>query len=292
MPCLCRIRLLVVALALVAMLIPTRMHAQDDPNDMPLGDVARNLRKKTPTRPVIDDDNLTEVMQQADSRPSFGASLRFLMSGEGNGFRVTSPDVTCSLSFSSNVKSLLSSQYSELELPESDRARLEAHASIEGDALTISVHNATDWHVSEISVALTTISRELADISASIGKEKPENRSSSAAELGVGTKPDNTVIYRMRAVGVPWSAANFSSRLNHELAPGEEWHWAIVQARGYPPESYRREVSSQTALDSKKPMSKPPQFADPLAAPQAPEVTPVSTSEQDRSRLVPSSNPQ
>jgi hypothetical protein len=292
MPRLCQIRLLVVALAVGTALIPAPVHAQDDPNDVPLGDVARNLRKKTPARPVIDDDNLTQIMQQADSRHSFGASLRFLMAGEGNGFRVAAPDVTCSLSFSSNVKSLLSSQYSELDLPESDRARLEAHASVEGDTLTVSVHNATDWHVSEISVAFTTISSEASDTSVSTGNDKPEHGSSSETEIGLGRKPDNTVIYRMRAVGVPWSAANFSSRLSSQITPGEEWHWAIVQARGYPPESYRREVSSQTAEDGNRRRSNPPQVADPPAAPQGPEVTPVSSSEQDRHRLVPSLSPQ
>jgi hypothetical protein len=291
MPHLCQIRLLVVALTLGTTLVPARMHAQDDPNDVPLGDVARNLRKKTPVRAVIDDDNLTQVMQQADSRRSFGASLKFLMSDDVNGFRVAAPDVTCSLSFSSNVKSLLSSQYSELDLPEGDRERLEAHASIQGDILTISVHNATDWHVSEISVAFTTLSRQASDPSGSTGDDKLENGSSSAAESGAGRKPDQTVIYRMRAVGVPWSATNFSSRLNYQITPGEEWHWAIVQARGYPPESYRREITSQTAEQSNRTVDTP-QVAAPYAAPQSPELSPVSTSEQDRPRLVPSSNPQ
>jgi hypothetical protein len=95
----------------------------------------------------------------------------------------------------------------------------------------------------------------------------------------------------MRAVGVPWSATNFSSRLNYQITPGEEWHWAIVQARGYPPESYRREITSQTAEQSNRTVDTP-QVAAPYAAPQSPELSPVSTSEQDRPRLVPSSNPQ
>jgi hypothetical protein len=49
-------------------------------------------------------------------------------------------------------------------------------------------------------------------------------------------KPDVTVIYHMRAAGAPWAKAVFSAPLNLDLAPGEEWHWAIVQARGYPPQ--------------------------------------------------------
>src|SRR5581483_8448707 len=145
-------RWLLVLAGLLAVL-PCPARGQEDPNETPLGDIARNLRKKEPAHPVIDDDNLTQVMQQADSRRGFGASLRFLMTGEGAGFRVSAPDVTCSLSFSGNAKYLLSGQYSEMDLPAGDLSKLEGHATVEGDALTVSVHNGTDWHLSEISVA-------------------------------------------------------------------------------------------------------------------------------------------
>ena len=61
-----RIRLLL-SIVLLVPLGAIRAAAQDDPDQMSLGDVARNLRKKTPlTKPVIDDDNLPQVMQQAD----------------------------------------------------------------------------------------------------------------------------------------------------------------------------------------------------------------------------------
>ena len=36
----------------------------------------------------------------------------------------------------------------------------------------------------------------------------------------------------MRTAALPWSNAVFSAPLNVELDPGEEWHWAIVQALG------------------------------------------------------------
>jgi len=51
-------------------------------------------------------------------------------------------------------------------------------------------------------------------------------------------KPDVTVIYRMRAAAPPWVTTVFSAPLNLDFAPDEEWHWAIVQAKGYPPQSY------------------------------------------------------
>ncbi len=285
-------RRLLLLLLVGATLVPARLLAQGDPNDVPLGDVARNLRKKAPTKPVIDDDNLSQVMQEADSRRGFGSSLRFLMAGDLSGFRVSAPDVTCSLSFSSNVKSLLASQYSEMDLPASDLARLEGHATIEGDALSVAVHNGTDWHVSEIAVAVMIVKKSVPNATAS---EVPSTldpapaEGAHPAERQTDKKPDMTVIYRMRAVGVPWSVTTFSSRLQAELAAGSEWHWAVTEARGYPPESYRRRSSPQADAENDAPAALENREAEDPSAEKAPGIQPVSNS--GNPQLIPS-NPQ
>ena len=67
-------------------------------------------------------------------------------------------------------------------------------------------------------------------------------------------RPDVTMIYRMRAAALPWSNAVFSAPLNLELDPGEEWHWAIVQAKGYPPETYGSAAKSVPAQPSPEAM--------------------------------------
>jgi hypothetical protein len=275
-----------------ATLVPARLLAQDDPNDVPLGDVARNLRKKAPTKPIIDDDNLSQVMQEADSRKGFGSSLRFLMAGDLSGFRVSAPDVTCNLSFSSNVKSLLAGQYSEMDLPASDLARLEGHATIEGDALSISVHNGTDWHVSEIAVAVMIVRKSVANAAASGGYLNLEAAPAEVAhppDVQTDKKPDTTVVYRMRAVGVPWSVTTFSARLQSEMGVGREWHWAVVQARGYPPESYRRRNSPQADAENDAPAAIDNKEAQDPAAEKAPAINPVSNTSTPQ--LIPS-NPQ
>ena len=238
------IRLLLL-LALLAQLGPELVTAQDDPDEIPLGDVARSLRKKTPpAKPVIDDDNLPQVMQEVDSHHEFGSGLRFLMSGSERGFHVEAPDVTCSLSFTANVKSLLSGQYAEMELPPGEMTKIEGKAVVEGDALTIPVFNGTQWHLSELTVAFTVVRKGRIGIGQigqdvtsidPIAQELPED---AFEQVRPERKPDVTLIYRMRAAGLPWSNAVFSAPLNMELAPGEEWHWSIVQARGYPPETY------------------------------------------------------
>ena len=275
-----------------ATLVPARLLAQSDPDDVPLGDVARSLRKKAPTKPVIDDDNLSQVMQEADSRKGFGSSLRFLMAGDLSGFRVSAPDVTCNLSFSSNVKSLLAGQYSEMDMPASELARLEGHASIEGDSLNVSVHNGTDWHVSEIAVAVMIVRKSVANAAAGEGVSNLETATAEGArppEVQTDKKPDTTVIYRMRAVGVPWSVTTFSARLQSELGAGSEWHWAVVQARGYPPESYRRRNSPQADAENDAPAAIDNREAQDPAAEKAPAISPVSNS--GNPQLVPS-NPQ
>src|SRR5579864_9360346 len=155
-----RVRSFLMLPALLAALMPALLSAQVDLNDLPLGDVARTLRKKSPpSQDVIDDDNLPALMEQAESRHAQGSALTYLMGGEKRGFQVAAPDVTCSLAFSANAKSLLSSAYAQMELPPGEVLKLEGPATIEGDALIVSVNNRTDWHVSEVAIALTVVKK-------------------------------------------------------------------------------------------------------------------------------------
>jgi hypothetical protein len=282
-----RTRLWLALAVLGAALAPVPAIGQDEPSEPPLGAVARSLRKKPPKPAVIDDDNLTQVLQQVESRRGFGSSLRYLMSGDGSGFRVSAPDVTCNLSFSSNVKALLAKQYAEMELPASDVAKLEGHATLADDALTVSVHNGTDWHVSEISVAFTVINNQ-PGVDAPLENPMSQPESANDRPSRADKKPDTTVLYRMRAVGVPWSVTSFSSRLNGITVSNGEWHWAVVSARGYPPESYRREMASQDRTDEDAPES----VEGAVPAPEKrPEITPVLNGVENKPQLVPSSSP-
>jgi hypothetical protein len=281
-----KIRLFLILAALLA-LMPALVSAQDDPNDAPLGDVARTLRKVTPpSQDVIDDDNLTKVMEEAESRHAPGSALTFLMAGESKGFQVAAPDVTCSLSFSANAKSLLSSAYAQMELPPGEVLKLEGPATIEGDGLIVSVYNRTDWHVSELAVALTVVKNKGTQASSSNGATFNDGatllpaiaaNSPRESEVRPEKKPDVIVIYHMRAAAPPWATTVFSAPLKLDLAPGEEWHWAIVQARGYPPQGYAAN-QPQTAAEtngpaSNSPLSSPPELMPALMPPQ---TSPVS----------------
>jgi len=242
---------MLLVLALLAILLPAGVSAQDDPNEVPLGDVARSMRKKAPgpTQPVIDDDNLPQVMEQADRPHEVRTGWRFLMSGETKGFQVQAPDVTCSLAFSTNVKALLSSQFDQMNLPPSELAKIEAKAAIEGDALSVSIFNGTQWHLSELTIALTVVNK------AGAGFGTLEGGADAFEQVRPEKKPDRTAIYRMRAAGAPWDKTVFSARLDIELLPDEEWHWALVQAKGYPPEGYVRQAMNQPTQSSEVPLA-------------------------------------
>jgi hypothetical protein len=248
--------------------------AQDDPNETPLGDVARAMRKKNPPaqKQVIDDDNLSQVMEQADRPRPFGPGMQFSMVGESKGFQMSVPDATCSLSFTANVKALLSSQYAQMMLPPSDMAKLEGQAAVEGDALTIPVFNHTPWHLSELAVAFTVVRKgrpEAGDLSYDGISSEP---AAAFEQVRPEKKPDVTVIYRMRAAAPPWVKTTFSAPLDLELSPGDDWHWAIVEAKGYPPENYS--VAAPAAAGNQVPAQSVPSSAT------GPQVSPADSTRQ------------
>ena len=237
----------------LSLLTPAVVAAQElDDGDTPLGDVARNLRKQSPPsqQEIIDNDNLSKVMNDVDSHRASRNSLMYSIDGPGKAFQVSAPDVTCSLSFSTNVKSLLASSYVQMELPADQLLKLSGPAAIRGDSLEVSVFNGTQWHVSEVAVALTVVRRTdfpEASLHDQLGNDglakvipaaaiEPLQEPGNRADDRSGKRPDTAVLYRMRAAAAPFGVTVFAAPLNVEIGPDQEWHWAIVQAKGYPPQ--------------------------------------------------------
>jgi len=104
---------------LLGLVFPVYGLAQSDSTEPSLGDLARSLRKAkaAPEHTVIDNDNLHKVMDEVQNRKLSG-NLLFTFDGAGKKFQVSSPDVTCDLSFSGSATSLLSDAYAPQELPE------------------------------------------------------------------------------------------------------------------------------------------------------------------------------
>jgi hypothetical protein len=48
-------------------------------------------------------------------------------------------------------------------------------------------------------------------------------------------RPDVTVLYHLKAAAAPLTTTVFQGSLDTTLSAEQEWHWAIVQARGIAP---------------------------------------------------------
>jgi hypothetical protein len=249
--------------------MPASAHAQDDPNEAPLGDVARNFRKKIPAPEVIiDNDNFSKVVEEAENRRAAGATAVFLLDPASN--RLPAPDVSCSFSFNARNSSLPDAPNLD-ELPRSELAKLDGPATIDGDELQVSMHNATAWELREVVIGLTILRRIEVSPSASYGSARIVPAASSASQVqdSFQKQPDVTVLLRVKGVAAPSATAIFRTQLNFALFPDQEWHWAIIRAKGVPPQPPADSLTTQ--LD---------QVSSPLPSPlpgTAPESAPLNS---------------
>jgi hypothetical protein len=245
-----RLKLLLVAGIFLLPLCPC-VSAQDDPGETPLGDVARSLRKK-PASPetVIDNDNFSKIVDDAESRRAASTSMVFSLEPGGKNFHVSTPDVSCSLSFSAKTTSLLSDPIELDELPRSELAKLDGPATIDGDSLQVSMHNGTSWELRELIIGLTIVRRP-DPVNASYrgaARVLPVAASDAGpqAQDSFQKQPDVTLLLRVKGSAAPSTTAIFRTPLNFALFPDQDWHWAIVRAKGVPPQVPTAATNAQT----------------------------------------------
>lgn len=221
-------RFVAIALAIFLLLAALPVAAQDD--EPSLGDLARAARKTKPAESdpqVIDNDNLSIMMDKAEAERLNGKPV-FSIDPSGKTFRMTSPDGTCSLSFDARMTSLISSPYIASDLPQYELAKLETGAAIHDGVLEVTVHNGTAWELKEIVVGLTLLNQS--------GPELGPARLIAAAEIQTeARRPDVTTIYHLKATAPSDSKVIFKGLVNDDLDQAKEWHWALVAARGVPP---------------------------------------------------------
>jgi hypothetical protein len=220
--------------------LPLRVCAQDD-SETPLGDVARSFRKKpAPSETVVDNDNLSKVVDDAETRRLTGASPVFSLDPWTKSFYGSSPDVTCSLSFSAKASSLLSDPILLDELPRTELAKLDGPAIIDGDSLQISMHNGTSWDLREVVIGLTIVKRPEARAPSSFSQARMVPAVVGGvlqqAQDSFQKQPDVTLLLRVKGSAPPAATALFRTSLNFALFPDQDWHWAIVRAKGIPPQ--------------------------------------------------------
>ena len=225
-----------VFLVFLGLAFPLCAPAQAD-GDVSLGDLARSLRQsKAPKEPaapnIIDNENLSQVIEEVENVRLSGKP-KFSFDNNAKTFQVSSPDGTCSLSFNANTTALISSPFVSQNLPTSELTKLDGPANIQGDMLEIAVYNATLWDLKEITVGLTIVRH--ADSNATyFGAAKllpAVDEDAAPAEK----HPDQTLLLDLKGSAAPFATTVFREKLEANLGPDQEWHWAIVDAKGIPP---------------------------------------------------------
>jgi hypothetical protein len=229
-----------VFLVFAGLMLPLCAAAQVD-DGISLGDLARSLRQskepKEPAAPsVIDNDNLSQVLDDVEHF-RMSASPMFSFDGRGKNFLMSSPDGTCSLSFNANTTALLSSPYVSQDLPQSELAKLDGPANIQGDTLEVSMYNASAWNVREITVGLTIVRR--ADPSTDLSTAEYGTARLLPAVIGnvapTEKRSDLTLLLHLKGSTAPFATGSYRQKLDETLDDGQEWHWSIVEAKGIPP---------------------------------------------------------
>jgi hypothetical protein len=119
-------------------------------------------------------------------------------------------------------------------------AKLEGPATIDGDSLQVSMHNGTAWELREVLIGLTIVRHlELGLTANSHGQARVVPAVAGTAEQAQDSyqkQPDVTLLLRVKGSAAPSATATFRTSLNFALFPDQEWHWAIVKAKGIPPQ--------------------------------------------------------
>jgi hypothetical protein len=239
------LRAVVFLAALVSIGVTLAAHAawaQDDPSS--LGDVARDLRKNksqqrteqpNPVPTVIDNDNLVQVMEDAKSaRPIKSEKTVFSVDPSGNTLKVSSPDVTCSLSFNAKAGSLFIRPVLIEDLPLPELLKIDGPGSIQDESLQLDVFNGTDWELREITIGLTLERRpgENAELAA---RARVIPAAEGLVPLAVERRSDVTLLYHLKAEAKPFSTTAFREDIGIAPGPDEDWRWSIVEAKGIRP---------------------------------------------------------
>ncbi|HLK34987.1 MAG TPA: hypothetical protein VKT29_17950 [Terriglobales bacterium] len=214
---------------------PSARAQSDSGQNQSLGDVARALRaKKKAELPVITNDNfsqLPKLIHETEQR----AIAAGVAPPPPAPVKHAEPQITCSFAFSAQGPAApAGNAASPQDLPAAALAKLDGPAVIAGGTLQVSIYNGSNWDVQEITVGLTVVKHEN-QAAALANPARLVPASAAAGPLPVLKKPDETVLYHLKGSAPPLSTTAFKQALGLTLGPNDEWHWAILQARGTPP---------------------------------------------------------
>src|ERR1035437_2159477 len=227
---------------LLALLCPLAASAQDEAPS--LGDFARDQRRNKAQQPqatpdaartVIDNDNLAQVMDDAkNTRPVKSDKAVFSIDPSSNTLKVSSPDVTCSLSFNARASALLIKPVLIEDLPLTELLKIDGPGSIQDESLQLEVFNGTDWDLREITVGLT-LERKPGENAEVAARARVIPAAEAIAPITVERRSDVTLLYHLKAEAKPFSTTAFHENIGITPGPDEDWRWSIVEAKGIRP---------------------------------------------------------
>ncbi len=253
-------------IVLSVLVCPAGVRAQEQDEGPSLGDLARTLRKNKdkdkaqqpsqkpadvpqalPERTVIDNDNLSDVMEEAKRTKAVVQNKTvFSLDSSGNMLKVSSPDVTCSMSFNARAGALLVRPALVENLPMEDMVKLDGPGSIQDDKLQVEVFNGTDWALREVTIALTLERRPGEDAErAARARVIPASRNAKA--VMVERHSDVTLLYHLKTDAKPFTRTALHEVIGITPGPDEDWRWSIVEARGIRPAGARTAPESLSA---------------------------------------------
>ena len=227
-----------------AILSPVSLVAQSTlapSNDTPsgdavsLGDLARAVRhSKAPVSAplVIDNDNLSKVMDEVQAY-RIAAKPRASAPPRSREFSLSSPDGDCSLSFNATSATAFNVPFVAEDFPPAELAKLEGPATIEADNLEVSMYNGSAWKLTEVTVGLTLVRRP---VNEGVYFGSARLMPAVAEESETSEKPSElTLLFHLKGPVVPLATSVFHEKLGAPLAADQEWHWAILGAKGIAP---------------------------------------------------------
>jgi len=276
-----RLRLIAPVVLLLATLLPLAAAAQDDAPS--LGDLARTLRKnkleQQPQQPpdpaagsVIDNDNLAQSIEDAkNARPVKQDKTVFSIDPSGNTVKISSPDVSCSLSFNARAGSLLIKPILIEDLPLTELLKLDGPGSIQDESLQLEVFNGTDWDIREITIGLT-LERKPGENAELAARARVIPAAEGLAPIAVERRSDVTLLYHLKATAKPFSTTEFHENIGITPGADEDWRWSIVEAKGIRPSQAQSLPDSLPDPLFATPSPLVPGSNEPLFAPTTPSI--------------------
>ena len=221
----------------------------DQDQEPSLGDLARNLRKEKaqqqaqqpaePQRTVIDNDNLSQAMEDArKAKPIAQDKTVLSLDSTGSTLKVSSPDITCSMSFNARASSLLVKPVLVEDLPLEELVKLDGPGSIQDDHLQLEVFNGTEWSLREITIGLTLERRPGQDAELAARARVVPTAEASAART-VERHSDVTFLYHIKTETKPFGHSTMREYIGITPGADEDWRWSIVDAKGIRPATAR-----------------------------------------------------